>query len=260
MVENCLAQTHLNTVVEEVVGNYNSPTLLVNGFDVTGRPAAPEGQMSCRLDLPNEEQVLAALRGLTVLKCGNEHEELVQVAAFQSLFRTGEHVGIDDLATMTNLDSGTVTGCVERMCQAGYIKLDSERFVEGAAGLSLSPTKHEISIDGRRFWTWCALDVLGIFGALKASGFAKSSDLSRGESIELQFIEGVPQDMSLTVFIADLSNGISVCCDWCPNTNFFVSKSSAEAWVQANAARGSVISVGNLVHVAREAWSRLVIT
>lgn len=51
MVENCLAQTHLDVVVEEIIGNYNSPTLLVDGFDVTGRPAAPEGQMSCRLDL-----------------------------------------------------------------------------------------------------------------------------------------------------------------------------------------------------------------
>jgi hypothetical protein len=68
-LENCLAQTHMDTVVEELVGDYDSPTLLVNGFDVTGRPRAPEGQMSCRLDLPSEEQILAALRGLTVLSC-----------------------------------------------------------------------------------------------------------------------------------------------------------------------------------------------
>ncbi len=65
-VENCLAQTHLDVVVEEIIGNYNSPTLLVDGFDVTGRPAAPEGQTSCRLDLPSEEQILAALRGMGV--------------------------------------------------------------------------------------------------------------------------------------------------------------------------------------------------
>jgi hypothetical protein len=68
-LENCLAQTHIDAVVEELVGDYNSPTLLVNGFDVTGRPRAPEGQMSCRLDLPSEEQILAALRGLTVPSC-----------------------------------------------------------------------------------------------------------------------------------------------------------------------------------------------
>jgi hypothetical protein len=44
-----------DAIVEELAGDYNSPTLLVNGFDVTGRPRALEGVMSCRLDLPTEE-------------------------------------------------------------------------------------------------------------------------------------------------------------------------------------------------------------
>ena len=259
MVEKCLAQTHLDVVVEVIIGNYNSPTLLVDGFDVTARPAVPEGQTSCRLDLPSEEQILAALRGMGVFRCENAHEELVLVAAFQSLLRTGQHVSVGDLVASTNLDNSTVTGCVDRMRQAGHITVNSEGFIEGAAGLSLAPTMHEITIDGRRFWTWCALDVLGIFGSLNASGFAKSSDPSCGESIELQFIEGVPQDMKFTVFIADLSNGTSVCYDWCPNINFFISGSSAEEWAQKRAATGSVISMKNLIPVAREAWSRLII-
>lgn len=59
---NCLAKTQIQTTVEELVGDYNSPTLLVNGLDVTGQPSAPEGQTACRLDLPTEEQILAALR------------------------------------------------------------------------------------------------------------------------------------------------------------------------------------------------------
>lgn len=260
MVENCLVQIHLNVAVEEIIGNYNSPSLLVDGFDVTGRPAAPEGQMSCRLDLPNEEQILAALRGLAILRCQNGNEELVQAAAFQNLLRTGQHFTIEDIATLTALDNSTVIGCIDRIRQAGHIRFDADGFIEGVAGLSLSPTKHEVLIDGRRFWTWCALDVLGIFGALNASGFAKSSDPSSGESVELQFIDGVVQEMKFTVFLSDLSNVASICYDWCPNTNFFVSRSSAERWAKANAAKGSVIEVANLVPVAREAWSRLVET
>ncbi len=260
MAENCLVQVHLNVAIEEIIGNYNSPTLLVDGFDVTGCPTAPEGQMSCRLDLPNEEQILAALRGLTILRCENANEELVQAAAFQNLLRTGRHFTIDDIATLTKLDNTTVTGCFDKMRQAGHIRFDSHGLIEGAAGLSLSPTKHEISIDGRRFWTWCALDILGIFGALKASGFAKSCDPSSGENIELQFIDGVPQEMNFAVFLSDLSNGASVCCDWCPNINFFISRSSAERWAQANAVKGSVIEVASLVPVAREVWSRLIVS
>ena len=260
MAENCLVQLHLNVAVEEIIGNYNSPTLLVDGFDVTGRPAAPEGQMSCRLDLPIEEQIFAALRGLTIFRCETANEELVQAAAFQNLLRTGQHFTIEDIATVTKLDNITVIGCFDRMRQAGHIRFDSDGFFEGVAGLSLSPTKHEISIDGTRFWTWCALDVLGIFGALEASGFARSSDPSSGENIELQFIDGVAQEMNFVVFLPDLSNGASVCCDWCPNTNFFVSRSSAENWARENAAKGAVITVANLVPVAREAWSRLVVS
>lgn len=260
MVSKCLVQTQLNVDVEVIVGDYNSPTLLVDGFDVTGRPAAPEGQMSCRLDLPSEEQILAALHGMAALRCEDAHEELVQATAFRSLLRTGQHVAVDDLATSTNLDNSTLTRCADRMRQVGHITLTSNGLIDGAAGLSLAPTGHEISINGRRFWTWCALDVLGIFGALRASGSAKSSDPSCGESIEFQFIDGVPQDMNFTVFMANLCNVTSVCRDWCPSINFFVSKSSAEEWARKNAASGSVISVENVVHVAREVWSRLIIT
>lgn len=59
LVSRCVAQSAADVIVEEIEGPYLSPTLLVNGTDTTGRPivATP----SCRLDLPTEEQILAAL-------------------------------------------------------------------------------------------------------------------------------------------------------------------------------------------------------
>lgn len=39
-----LTQTHVDAVVEELVGDYSSPTILIDGFDVTGRPRGPENQ------------------------------------------------------------------------------------------------------------------------------------------------------------------------------------------------------------------------
>lgn len=45
--------------IEELKGDYPSPTVLVDGRDVTGRELA-EGS-ACRLDLPTEEQIRAAL-------------------------------------------------------------------------------------------------------------------------------------------------------------------------------------------------------
>jgi hypothetical protein len=59
-VARALARTDVEAEVRERVGDYASPTLLVDGVDVTGR--SPDARACCRLDLPTEEQVLTALR------------------------------------------------------------------------------------------------------------------------------------------------------------------------------------------------------
>jgi hypothetical protein len=59
LLERCLSRSGLSVTVEEVEGGYPSPTLLINGADVTGGHVGTGP--SCRLDLPAEEQILAAL-------------------------------------------------------------------------------------------------------------------------------------------------------------------------------------------------------
>lgn len=59
-VEWCVARTGMSATVEEVEGPYPSPTLLIDGADVTGR--RPGAGPSCRLDVPGEGQILAALQ------------------------------------------------------------------------------------------------------------------------------------------------------------------------------------------------------
>jgi hypothetical protein len=56
-----LARAGCEVSVEELEGDYPSPTVLVDGVDVvTGEP--PARHCACRLDLPTEAQVVAALR------------------------------------------------------------------------------------------------------------------------------------------------------------------------------------------------------
>lgn len=56
-----LARVRCSARIEEIEGNYPSPTLLVNGIDVvSGRPVSSHA--ACRLDVPTEDQVVAALR------------------------------------------------------------------------------------------------------------------------------------------------------------------------------------------------------
>lgn len=58
-LDRCIAMSGLDVEVEEIEGLYPSPTLLVDGTDITGR--ALDLVSSCRLDLPSEQQILAAL-------------------------------------------------------------------------------------------------------------------------------------------------------------------------------------------------------
>jgi hypothetical protein len=152
----------------------------------------------------------------------------------------------------------TTSNCVDELQRLGHVRLDSEGNIIGAAGLSLTPTVHELSIGGKKFWAWCAFDVIGIFGALRVSGFLQSLDPFNNETIRLEFIDGTPNDLNIIVFMADLQKGSPVCDCSCSNINFFASVQAAEAWSQANKASGSSISVGNLVPVATEVWSRFV--
>ena len=62
LVQHALAHSKVQAEVEERVGDYPSPTLLVDGQDVTGRPLPPDTGGACRLDLPTEQQLLAALK------------------------------------------------------------------------------------------------------------------------------------------------------------------------------------------------------
>ena len=57
----CLRRLGLDLQVRELVGDYPSPSILVDGVDVmTAQRGAPPKQ-ACRLDLPTAPRVLAAL-------------------------------------------------------------------------------------------------------------------------------------------------------------------------------------------------------
>lgn len=56
----CLAEAGLTVPIVEQVGDYRSPSILIDGVDVTG--ADPNGPSACLLRPPTAAQVRAALR------------------------------------------------------------------------------------------------------------------------------------------------------------------------------------------------------
>ena len=59
-MQRALARLHLDVAVVERVGEYPSPTVLVDGIDVVTTERLQPGAR-CRLDLPAYEQLLAVL-------------------------------------------------------------------------------------------------------------------------------------------------------------------------------------------------------
>jgi hypothetical protein len=63
VLAECLHRLGLDMPVRERVGDYPSPTILVDGVDVmTARRHAPS-RPACRLDVPTAARVLLALNG-----------------------------------------------------------------------------------------------------------------------------------------------------------------------------------------------------
>jgi hypothetical protein len=109
---------------------------------------------------------------------------------------------------------------------------------------------HELSVDGSKLWAWCAFDMIGIFGFLRASGVPHSADPHSGENILLEFVDGISDDDKHFVFLADVQSHNAICEDWCPNVNFFTSTQLAEGWREASGVTGSYVSVRNLRPIA----------
>jgi len=65
-LQECLDQSGVDALIDEVEGPYPSPTLLVEGRDVTKHP--PGVGPACRLDLPTRDQISRAIEAAVAFR------------------------------------------------------------------------------------------------------------------------------------------------------------------------------------------------
>ena len=71
VLTECLDRLGLAVPVRERVGDYPSPTILVDGLDVMSQACRTPAMRACRLDVPTASRVLAALRSrITAARSG----------------------------------------------------------------------------------------------------------------------------------------------------------------------------------------------
>jgi hypothetical protein len=185
----------------------------------------------------------------------------VRRVAFRRLLRTASPVPVQDLAADLCLPVEEVGAVVRTLRDRGAIHLDPEDRVTGASGLSIAPDRHRIELADRTYWTWCAYDFMGIFGALRATGMAHSRDPLSGMEVVVGFESGRPRPSSLVLFRPD--DRLRVSCtnvyeQWCPHSNLFESAEAARAWARDRSLDGQVMTLAEAGELATEGWRPMV--
>lgn len=195
-----------------------------------------------------------------ILDTPSDSQALIRRIAFRLLLAQSKPIGVKQLSVATGLKSDRLSGLLDELDSAGRIRRDESGRVVGSAGLSVISDRHQIELDGRKFWTWCAYDILGIFGALGASGRALSPSPG-GTVIELQFERGRPLGNHAVLFRPD--ENLMSCCDnvyeeWCPNSNVFASAEQANRWANQRDMHGRIMDLDEASDLGTKDWAHVI--
>lgn len=183
--------------------------------------------------------------------------EHIRNVGFGLLYETGAPVPLTTLAAASQLSVEVAEERLSEIEAAGRARRDGDGRLVGIAGLSLEPTPHVIEVEGREFWTWCALDAVGIFTALNATGEVHSTPPDGSDALQIQFDMGITESQS-ALFIAGGYDGTDVFESWCPNINFFTTSELAHAWASNEGIEGDVVTIAEVAEAAGAIWATVV--
>jgi alkylmercury lyase len=184
-------------------------------------------------------------------------DRMIEAVAFRALLSTRAPVPMDTLVAALGMDGTAVRRATAAIADAGHLRLADGGDVVGSAGLSVVPSRHELIVDGDRFWTWCAYDAVGILAALGASGLVQSRDPHSGRAVQVAFREGQPGASPAVIFMVELPAYTSAHDEWCPLVNLFESDASAREWAVATGLAGSVLTVAEAASRGAKRWGPL---
>ncbi len=141
-------------------------------------------------------------------------EKAVRREAFLAIV-AGQPATIGRLSQLTALEPSEVMGATQRLSDKGIVVYDPEAgMIVGSGGLSLRPTEHSLTLDGRALFTWCAADAIGIPAALGKDARINSICHACGEPIAITLTAGavtaaIPDTTLVWVVEADTSQSVS---------------------------------------------------
>ena len=188
----------------------------------------------------------------------NSSQDAVRAAAFRALLATGRPVSAAGLAEGLGTSDAVVQAALERLDRRGQLRRDGEGRVVGSCGLSLVPSRHELQTGGRRFWTWCAYDAVGILGALRTDGTVRSISAATGLPLEVTFRRGSPETDTIVIVMPDASGCNNVVEEWCPKVNFVEDEQTARSWLRSKGQVAEVVPIAEASRRGAFAWAGLI--
>ena len=144
----------------------------------------------------------------------------------------------------------------------GLAVLDEERRVVAAGGLSLVPARqHRLAVRGRRFWTWCAIDAVGIPAALGEDAVVETTCHHCGVPVRVVHRAGAVAEAShpaARLWNAEHAPGRSMAGGTCGLMNLFCSPEHLRAWLDGHPdARGDAVDLAGAAELGRAWWGPL---
>jgi hypothetical protein len=272
VLAEAIGRLGVRVAVHERVGDYPSPTVLVDGVDVVSGRLFEQGGAACRMDLPTVSNVVTALgaangdqgqgpdddsypMGLAV---GVTSSRVAQVSpAARALhkailrgFATTGHA--PDPADLKSAPVGAgVTRLLQELHDHDVVRLDDHGQIRAAYPFSAVPTAHAVTIHGGpTVWSMCAVDALGIADMVGSSVTINSSDPASGAEIRVEVRSGHSIWMPATAVVVvgsdttaastgdvcgpDVPCAVAAADRCCGVMNFFGSPDTAGAWLSAH--------------------------
>ena len=248
LLRACLAEAGLPLAVVERVGEYPSPSVLINGRDVTG--ADPDGPAACVLRPPTADQIRAALRAAGTRQPGGaiRADRPRRAAALPAEIRavhrqvlhhfasTGTPPTPADLAEVAARAGLDPAAALRRLAEDDLVAVDPAGGLVAAYPFSPTPTAHLVEVRGVRVYAMCALDALGIPAMLRRDATITSTDPHTGQPVRVSVTDGAAvfaPETAVVVYAATAGGGRSVdtCC---ATINFFTDPANAQAWISAH--------------------------
>lgn len=183
----------------------------------------------------------------------------LQAAGFGALLE-GETPTAADIAVRARLTPERAEAAAARLLGRETLLATDHGHIEGIAGLTVRPTRHQLTMGGTSIHTWCAFDSVGIPAALGVDATARTSCGHCGDAIEVDFDHGVTDSQDLWGWIPALDpTERSLITNFCSKADLFCSREHLDAWYEtAGHPAGDPATMDELLAMGRATWEHCV--